>query len=97
MGMFLLEGTLIGVVGVVAGSLVSALLLGYFSRVGIDFSFASGMGEVTALLGDRIFPSVTLQNIVSRGVTVVIIVMLASLYPAIQASRKEPAEALHHV
>lgn len=97
MGMFLLEGTLIGVVGVVAGSLLSVIMLGYFSRVGIDFSFASGMGEVTALLGDRIYPSVTLQNIVSRGVTVVIIVMLASLYPALQAARKEPAEALHHV
>jgi ABC-type lipoprotein release transport system permease subunit len=35
--------------------------------------------------------------LLTRGLTVVIIAALASLYPAWQASRKEPAQALHHV
>jgi ABC-type lipoprotein release transport system permease subunit len=48
-------------------------------------------------MGDRIYPKVPMSTIISRGITVVIIVMLASLYPAWQASRKEPAESLHHV
>jgi ABC-type lipoprotein release transport system permease subunit len=97
MNVFLLEGTLIGAVGAVIGCLISALLLGVLGRVGIDLSFVAEMGELTALLGDRIYPSVTAANIISRGITVTIIVAIASFYPAWQASRKEPAEALHHV
>ncbi len=96
-GIFLMEGTLIGVVGAAVGCLVGVILLGYYGQVGIDISFMSGFGEVTALMGDRIYPSIPLDVVISRAITVVIIVMLASLYPALQASRKEPAEALHHV
>jgi ABC-type lipoprotein release transport system permease subunit len=97
MGLFLLEGTLIGLVGAVIGCLLGILLLGLVGQVGIDLSFASGMGEVGALMGDRLYPSVTLGGVISRGVAVALIAMLASLYPAWQASHKEPAEALHHV
>jgi ABC-type antimicrobial peptide transport system permease subunit len=67
------------------------------ASVGIGFSFASGMGEITALMGDRLYPSVDATSIIVRGVVVAIIAALASLYPAWQAGRKEPAQALHHV
>ena len=97
MNVFLLEGTAIGVVGAVIGSLLSIVLLGLLAQVGIGFSFASGISEMTALMGDRIYPSITAGDIISRGVTVVVIVTIASLYPAWQASRKEPAKALHYV
>jgi ABC-type lipoprotein release transport system permease subunit len=55
------------------------------------------MGEFTALMGDRLYPYVSPAGVISRGVLVTFIVMLASLYPAWQASRQQPAEALHHV
>jgi ABC-type lipoprotein release transport system permease subunit len=97
MGLFLLEGALIGGVGAIIGCILGGLLLGIVGQVGIDLGYASGMGEITALMGDRLYPSVTLVGIVSRGAVVAIIATLASLYPAWQASRKEPAEALHHV
>jgi ABC-type lipoprotein release transport system permease subunit len=97
MNVFLLEGVSIGAVGASVGCVLSILLLGVLSNVGIGFGFAADISEVTALLGDRIYPSVTARDIISRGVTVVIIVAIASLYPAWQAARKEPAEALHHV
>jgi ABC-type lipoprotein release transport system permease subunit len=97
MGLFLLEGTLIGLVGAVIGCLLGLLLLGVVGQVGIDLSFASGMGEIGALMGDRLYPSVTVGGVISRGVAVAFIAMLASLYPAWQAARQEPAEALHHV
>jgi ABC-type lipoprotein release transport system permease subunit len=97
MGLFLLEGALIGVVGAIIGCILGSLLLGIVGQVGIDLGYASGMGEITALMGDRLYPSVTLAGVVSRGAVVAIIATLASLYPAWQASRKEPAEALHHV
>lgn len=97
MGLFLLEGTLIGVVGAAVGGLLALILLVWLKRVGIGMPSVSGMGDVVALIGDRIYPSVAPVGIISRAVTVAIMAAVASLYPAWQASRKQPAEALHHV
>lgn len=96
-GLFLLEGTLIGVLGAVIGGLLGGLLMGLLSQIGIDFSYSAGLGEITALMGDRLYPTVTIGDIISRGLIVIFIAALASLYPAWQAARKEPADALHHV
>jgi ABC-type lipoprotein release transport system permease subunit len=97
MGLFLLEGTLIGVVGAAIGCTLGLVVLSIFGQVGIDFSGVSSMGEATALMGDRIYTAYTPVGIVGRGVTVAVITALASLYPAWQAARQEPAQALHHV
>jgi putative ABC transport system permease protein len=96
-GLFLLEGALIGVVGAVIGCALGALLIGWVGQVGIDLGAASGMGEIMALMGDRLYPSITPTNLFSRGLLVIVIAAIASLYPAWQASRREPAQALHHV
>ncbi len=97
MGLFLLEGALIGVVGGVVGCLLGALLIGLLGQIGIDMSGASGLGEVMVLMGSRLYPSITLADLLSRAVLVIVVAGLASLYPAWHASRKEPADALHHV
>jgi ABC-type lipoprotein release transport system permease subunit len=97
MGLFLLEGTLMGAVGALLGCVLGAGLILLVARQGIDVSATSGMGEATALLGSRIYPVVTVGDFISRAITVTVIAALASLYPAWQASRKEPAQALHHV
>ncbi|NCF66677.1 MAG: FtsX-like permease family protein [Chloroflexi bacterium] len=97
MGLFLLEGMFIGVIGAVLGCIVSWLLVTAFARVGIDYSMAEGTGDITALVGNRIYPSIPIANIVFYGFAVVIIAALASFIPAWQASRNEPAESLHHI
>jgi ABC-type lipoprotein release transport system permease subunit len=95
--LFLLEGALIGIVGAVIGCSLGALLVGGLGQVGIDLSSAAGMGEIMALMGDRLYPSITPADLLNRGVLVIFIAAMAALYPAWQASRKEPADALHHV
>jgi ABC-type lipoprotein release transport system permease subunit len=55
------------------------------------------MGEITALMGTHLYPSVTLGNVISRGISVAFITALASLYPAWQASKNEPSESLRYV
>jgi ABC-type lipoprotein release transport system permease subunit len=97
MGLFLLEGAMIGLVGAVIGCAAGYGLVAFLGQVGIDFGFASDMGEVTALMGTRLYPTVSPLNVVLSGLAVIVIAALASLYPAWQAARKEPAAALHHV
>ncbi|MCS6828812.1 MAG: FtsX-like permease family protein, partial [Caldilinea sp.] len=98
MALFLVEGTLIGVVGAVVGCLAGVGVVMLIRLAGgIDFSFAAGMGEVTALMGDHLIPSLTMLDVVGRGIIVAAIAALASLYPAWQAARKEPTEALRHL
>jgi ABC-type lipoprotein release transport system permease subunit len=98
MALFLVEGTLIGVVGAVIGCLAGVgLVLLIRQAGGINFYSTGSMGEITALMGSHLMPALTLADVVSRGVIVMVIAALASFYPAWQAARKEPAVALHHV
>src|SRR5512136_173606 len=95
--LFLWEGTLIGWVGATLGCVVGGLIIAYLSQFGFDWNVGSGATEVLALLGDRIYPQVGIDVVIQRGLTIVIIAALAALYPAWQASKREPAEALHYV
>jgi ABC-type lipoprotein release transport system permease subunit len=97
MGLFLLEGMFIGAIGAIIGCTLSWLLVAAVGQVGIDYSMAQGTGDITALIGNRLYPSIPVTNVVFYGIAVVFIAALASLIPAWQASRNEPAESLHHV
>ena len=97
MTLFLLEGTLIGVVGAVIGCVIAMIVITLLGQGGIDMSFVSGTGDMGALLGDRLYPSLTWVEAARQGVAVAVIAALATLYPAWQAARQEPAVALHHV
>jgi ABC-type lipoprotein release transport system permease subunit len=98
MGLFLLEGSLIGAVGAVIGCAIGFLLIALMGSAGLDFSkMTTGMGEVGVLMSGKIYPTITAADLVTRAILVVVIAAIASLYPAWQASRKEPSKALHHV
>jgi putative ABC transport system permease protein len=95
--LFLLEGTLVGLLGALIGCTLGGLLVGVVGQVGIEYAGASEAGEVVALLGDRLYPKLQVGLLVERALAVAVIAALASLYPAWQASKREPAEALHYV
>ena len=101
--LFLTEGVLIGLLGALAGSLLGGAIGAHFGRVGIDFLAMYGgvdvseYGELFGLLGDRLYLRIGIDVLAGRALTVGVIAALASLYPAWQASRREPAEALHYV
>ena len=98
MGLFLLEGAMIGVIGAVIGSFLGWLVVQATATNGFYFgASAEDMGDMVALMGDTIYPTISLGFIVGRGFAVAVIATLASLYPAWQASRQEPADALHYV
>jgi ABC-type lipoprotein release transport system permease subunit len=97
-GLFLLEGVLIGLLGALLGGALGGLVNAYYGRVGMEWAEASSeYSELAALVGGRIYFQVGVKGLLGRALTVAIIAALASLYPAWRASRREPAEALHYV
>ena len=97
LGLFLMEGAMIGIFGAVLGCFAAWLLVWAVAQVGIDYSFASEMSETIALMGSRLYPAIEIGKIIGYGVSVVFIAALAALFPAWQAARHEPAQALHHI
>lgn len=95
--LFLLEGTLIGVMGAVIGAVLGATVNGIFSVVGMDYSQFASLTEYTALISGSIYTQLVPLKALQHAVTVAVIATLAAVFPAIQASQREPAEALHYV
>jgi ABC-type lipoprotein release transport system permease subunit len=95
--LFLLEGTMIGVAGVVAGVALGIGFNASFGQVGMDYSSFAGTAEFMALINGKVYPTLGLGKIFGRALTILIITTLAAWIPAREASRREPAQALHYV
>jgi ABC-type lipoprotein release transport system permease subunit len=95
--LFLLEGTLIGVMGAVVGAVLGTLINGALAYYGIDYGGFADLTEYTALISGRIYSQMVPLKVLQHGLTVMIIATLAAFLPARDASSREPAAALHHV
>jgi ABC-type lipoprotein release transport system permease subunit len=94
---FILEGALIGVVGVIAGIAIGLMTNLSLMQVGMDYSQFAGVTEYMALISGKVYPTLGVDKLFERAMTILIIAALAALIPAMIASRREPSEALHHV
>ncbi|MCG6534202.1 MAG: FtsX-like permease family protein, partial [Syntrophales bacterium LBB04] len=90
LSMFVIEGFCLGVLGSLLGTLVGSVLLFILNAVHLRFDFGLQKG---LLLSVRLQPS----DLMVIAVIVIIVSVLASLQPAIKASRMEPIKALRHV
>ncbi len=95
--LFILEGIMIGLVGVAAGIVLGLALNAYLMRVGLDFGSLTQAASYMALVKNKVYPTWGLEKILMRASTIAIISALAAVIPAIEAGRREPAEALHFV
>ena len=95
--LFLLEGGMMGLVGLVVGILLGLGLNFLLGQVGLDYGKFSGVTEYMALISGRIYPTLGADKLLQRGLTVLIISVLAAYIPAREAAQAEPAEALHFV
>ena len=94
---FILEGALIGFVGVIAGVAMGLIINISLMQVGMDYSQFAGVTDYMALISGRIYPTLGVSKLFMRATIIFVIAALAALIPAIIASRREPSEALHHV
>ena len=73
------------------------LINGVLGRVGMDFSQFTSITSYMALISGKIYPTWGVDKLLQRTLTVLIITILSTLYPAHEAALREPAEALHYV
>jgi putative ABC transport system permease protein len=95
--LFILEGTLIGLVGVVVGIILGLLINGLLRQVGLDFTQYASLTSYMALISGRVYPTWGVDKLLWRSLIVAIISALAAFYPAHEAAQREPADALHYV
>ncbi len=92
MTQFLSEAGLIATGGVIGGLLLGVAIVLLFNRTGF---YVGNYGITGMLLGDRIYANLQLKDAINLTIITYVVTLVASLYPAVMASRMEPVEALH--
>jgi ABC-type lipoprotein release transport system permease subunit len=94
--MVIFESVNLGAVGLVSGVAAGAGMVIILGITGLDLSF---MVEAMRSwkVGNVIYPSLGVVDIVKVAVVVFFTSIMAAIYPAIKAARIKPLEALHYV
>jgi ABC-type lipoprotein release transport system permease subunit len=91
--MFLLEAAILGIAGIVVGVVIGTAGVAYLATVGIYIGeMASSAGSMA--VGSTIYAHFVPVTFASLAFWTFVVILLASLYPAWFAIRREPAEAL---
>ena len=91
----LVESFLLLICGLIVGNFLGFLSIYVLSGSGIDLS-ALAAGAEYAGMSRIIYPAIALKDVLVANLTVLLLGLLVSLYPAIKASRFTPVEALTH-
>jgi ABC-type lipoprotein release transport system permease subunit len=91
----LVESFLLLICGMIIGNSLGLLSIYAFSGTGIDLS-ALAAGAEYAGMSRIIYPALALKDFLVANLTVLLLGLLVSLYPAIKASRFTPVQALAH-
>ncbi len=96
LSLILLEGAIQALVAIVLAFLLCIPALWFLTDVGINMTLLSGV-SVMGLSFDPIWTGVvTARTIYMPLTTMLVIVVLGVLYPALKAARITPLEAIHH-
>jgi ABC-type lipoprotein release transport system permease subunit len=92
--MFLVEAGILGGVGVVLGVTLGSLGVFYLSKVGLHLGDMATVTSVSAAYGETIYARFAPAETTGVAIAAIVIILLASLYPARFAARLQPVDAL---
>lgn len=90
LSLFLVEGLFLGIVGAIVGVVVALVIIFGLNIWQVSFDF----GQTTGLM---LAPSLGAMQVIVACAMVIGVSIVASLQPALKASRMEPIDALRHV
>ncbi len=90
LSMFVIEGLCLGILGAVSGCILGTVILFLINMAKITFNFGQQKGLI---LSATVQPA----DLAIISVIVILVSVLASLQPALKASRMDPIQALRHV
>ena len=90
------ESILIGIIGVVFGTVLGVSLVTVFGRVGINLSEYIDTAS-RFYIDPVIYTEINLDHLLITITAVVVAAFFAAVTPALRAARLEPVEAIHHV
>ena len=96
---FVMESTGIGILGGAMGVLLGAIGVGFFARLGVDFTawIDLNMADWGIPVLGRIYGSWNLATFVQGFLFATLVSLLASILPAYWAADKDPIEAIYHL
>ncbi len=94
--MVLFEAVNLGLVGLMAGTVLGGLVTLLLSLTGIDFSFYMESMRLWGT-GNIIYPTLKSMDIIACTLIVFITTIMAAVYPAVKAARIKPLDALHYI
>jgi ABC-type lipoprotein release transport system permease subunit len=82
-------------VGVLTGIVGGCLVTWYFAGRGIDLGSSSEMLRQFGI-PSRLYPRLSALSIITGPLAVMVVTLLAALYPALKIKRLEAVEAMRH-
>ncbi len=92
--LFIIEGSIMGIIGSLVGAILGSVVNGYLATNGIDLSSALAGFSSEHMINSVIYTSSSTGNTVFAFALGVIIVTLACIVPARRAAKLEPTEAM---
>ena len=93
--LFLTEATLLAIGGVIVGLAIGVPLVLYYAKTGFFIGDMGISAKSSFMLGNVIYPYPTAGDGISVSIAALLITILSGYYPASQAAKLEPVDALH--